>query len=177
MTLLQTITRAALAAAPVILATPAVAQSSWSFEYSEGQRTDRHYHPRYHENGYREAEFRYYRDACRSEGGGLLGLGVSVGGSPLLAASVGRSWSECDRSQFSYAHGVAFEHRRDSYWRNPETGRRGVIRPERYYRARGRDCASGHAEVYDRSGDYQSFSFESCREGSGYWRYEGGSGR
>lgn len=132
------------------------------------------YHESYYDHGYDRHEFRYYRDACRSRQSGGLGLGLGLGGATVLSANVGgHSWTECDRGQFAYAQSDAFEHRSVRYWHNPETGRRGVVRPDRHYRDRGRNCASGEAEVYDRDGDYQSFRFESCQDGSGHWRYEG----
>lgn len=135
------------------------------------------YHNSYYERGYHAHDFRYYRDACSVRSSGGLGLGLNLGGSALLSANVGgSSWTECDRGQFAFAQYDAFDHRRPVYWENPDSGRRGVIRPDRYYRAYGRECASGHAEVYGRDGDYQSFGFESCRDGSGRWHYEGGSG-
>ncbi|OLF78276.1 hypothetical protein AWH62_15690 [Maricaulis sp. W15] len=155
----------------------ALAQSSWSFGYSQGQSASRDYHASYYEHGYDRHEFRYYREACQPQRRGGLGLGLSLGGAPVLSASVGSRWTECDRGQFSYAQYEAFDQRRAAYWHNPDSGRRGVVRPERHYRRHGQECASGHAEVYERDGDYQRFDFESCRDGSGHWRFEGRSGR
>ncbi|WP_300540519.1 RT0821/Lpp0805 family surface protein [Maricaulis sp.] len=142
-------------------------QSSARFEY----------HSSYYERGYHAHDFRYYRGACRTRSSGGLGLGLSLGGGEILSANIGgHSWTECDRGQFVYAQYDAFDHNRPTYWHNPDTGRRGVIRPDRRYHSHGRECASAHAEVYDRDGDYQSFGFESCRDGSGRWHYEGRTG-
>ena len=162
----------AACAAPV-----ASAQSSWSFGYSQGQSTGHEFHHSYYEHGYDRHEFRYRRDACQPRRSGGLGLGVGLGGAPVLTAQVGGHWTECDRGQFTYAQYEAFDHDRTAYWHNPDSGRRGVVRPERHYRRNGQACASGHAEVYDRDGDYQRFEFESCRDGSGRWQFEGRSGR
>lgn len=139
-------------------------QSSARFEY----------HSSYYERGYDRHDFRYYRDACRTRSSGGVGLGLSLGGSELLGANVGGStWTECDRGQFAYAQYDAFDHGRPAYWHNPDSGRRGVIKPGRRYHSHGRECASGEAEIYDSHGNYQSFGFESCRDGSGGWYYEG----
>jgi len=133
------------------------------------------YHNSYYERGYDRRDFRYYRDACRTRSSGGVGLGLSVGGSALLSADIGgSSWTECDRGQFAHAQYDAFDHDRPVYWHNPDSGRRGVIKPDRRYRDRGRECASAEAEVYDRNGDYRSFRFESCRDGDGRWHYENG---
>lgn len=153
----------------------AFAQDRFSASWSE--RGDHHsqrfeYHRNYHDRGYDESRFRYHRRACETRRSSGLGLGLQLGDTAILSANIGGvRMTDCDRRQFAYAHGSAFERGHAAYWRNPETGKRGVIRPGRHYRYRGQDCASGEAEIYDRNGDYQSFSFESCRDGSGQWRY------
>ena len=129
------------------------------------------YHESYYEQGYHNAHFRYHAPACERRRGGL-GLGVSLGGSSLLSANLGSGWTECDRGQLSYASSSAYAERRTTYWENPETGRRGVVKPENRYRRGARACFSGEAETYDRNGDHQRFEFESCQDGSGGWSFE-----
>tara|TARA_R110002072_G_scaffold54067_4_gene142083 strand:+ start:344 stop:886 length:543 start_codon:yes stop_codon:yes gene_type:complete len=129
------------------------------------------FHPHYYERGYDHQRFAYYSPACERQSGGL-DLGVGLGGAVQIDASLGRSWSQCDRDQFGHAYKAAYRGNHVSYWQNPETGRRGTVRPNERYRSRGRDCMSGEAETFDADGDYQRFAFESCRDGSGQWQFE-----
>lgn len=129
------------------------------------------YHESYYEQGYHTAQFRYHAPACERRRSGL-GLGVSLGGSPLVSANLGSGWTQCDQGQFSYASSSAYTAHRTTYWENPRTGRRGVVKPEERYRRGARACFSGEAETYDRDGDYQRFEFESCEDGSGGWSFE-----
>ena len=129
------------------------------------------YHESYYEQGYQNARFRYHAPACEPRRGGL-GIGLSLGGSTLVGAEIGRGWTQCDRSQFTYASSSAHAEYRPAYWENTRTGRRGVVKPEERYRRGGRTCFSGEAETYDRRGDYQRFAYESCQDGSGGWSFE-----
>jgi surface antigen len=134
------------------------------------------FHRQYYQRGYDRQRFAYHPSACERRSSGI-GLGIGLGGIAQIDASLGQSWTQCDRYQFSYAHEDAWSGGRVSYWQNPQTGRRGAIRPRDHYRARGRDCLSGEAETFDADGDYQRFAFESCRDGSGEWSFERRSGR
>lgn len=172
----------ALAAATISLgsAVPANAQAlGLLLEHRQETRhhdAHRSFHPHYYERGYDRQRFTYYPPACERRTSGL-GLGLSLGGIAQVNASLDRSWSQCDRDQFGYAYEEAYRGDHVSYWQNPETGRRGTIRPRDRYRSRGRDCLSGEAETFDADGDYQRFGFESCRDGSGQWQFERRSNR
>ena len=150
-------------AASVLLGSDAESQNHRSAQFE--------YHESYYEQGYHNARFRYHAPACERRRSGL-GLGVALGGSPLLSANLGSGWTECDGRQFSYASSSAYAEHRTTYWENPETGRRGVVKPEERYRRGSRACFSGEAETYDHDGDYQRFEFESCQDGSGGWSFE-----
>ena len=172
----------ALAAAAISLgsAIPAQAQGL-GLRLETGQHIRHHdarhsFHPHYYERGYDRQNFAYYPPACEGRAG-ELGLGLSVGGVAQIDTSISRGWSQCDRDQFGYAYEDAYRRDQVSYWQNPQTGRRGTIRPHDHYRSRGRDCLSGEVETFDSDGDYQRFGFESCRDGSGQWQFERRSNR
>ncbi|WP_109261736.1 hypothetical protein [Hyphobacterium indicum] len=159
-----------IAALPVAMfaGVPAEAQSGHSSHFS--------YHHSYHDRGYDHRSFRYNRQACETRTSGGLGLGAVLDAGPLLGVDVqlGGRFNDCDHRQYSWASGWSAESRSTTYWENPNSGARGVVRPRDYYDRGSRTCASFESESWSGYGDYDRGQFEMCRNHRGDWEFSGG---
>ncbi|MEQ8404047.1 MAG: RT0821/Lpp0805 family surface protein [Oceanicaulis sp.] len=127
------------------------------------------YAPQYHQR-HDEAEFRYYENACSA--GGEAALGAVLGsflGEAQIGAQLGEALTDCDRSQFETAAQIAFDNNAPAYWRNPQTGSRGVVHAGAPMDGYAHECRRAEAEFYTRSGEYEHETVTLCRDGEGGW--------
>jgi len=127
------------------------------------------YPPQYHER-YADQEFRYVETACEDGGEAALGAVIaSLAGESEVGAQLGAALSDCDRSQFATAARIAFDNNAPAYWRNPQTGYRGVVAAGAPIEGYAHECRRAEAEFFTRNGVYQSETVTLCRDGNGGW--------
>lgn len=140
-----------------------------------GHDTRFSYHQSYHDRGYDHQAFRYEQRACESRPAGGLGLGALLDAGTVLRVDVrlGGGFTECDNSQYAWASGWSAQSREAAYWQNPNSGARGVVRPDDYRRQGGRTCASFESESWSGDGAYDRGAFEMCQNHRGDWEVSG----
>lgn len=127
------------------------------------------YAPEYYQR-HAEREFRYYETACTDQD--TLALGAVIGsflGDAQTGAQLGAALSDCDRAQFSTAAQIAFDNNEPAYWRNPQTGYRGVVHAGAPIDGYAHECRRADAEFFTRDGRFQSETVTLCRDGRGGW--------
>lgn len=127
------------------------------------------YAPEYYQR-HADREFRHYDTACADRDtpafGALIGSFLEDADAD---AQRGAALSDCDRAQFSTAARIAFDNTEPAYWRNPETGYRGVVHAGAPIDGYAHDCRRAEAEFFTRDGRFQSQTVTLCRNGQGGW--------
>ncbi|MEL7543769.1 MAG: RT0821/Lpp0805 family surface protein [Pseudomonadota bacterium] len=98
-------------------------------------------------------------------------LGAVIGG--IVGSDIGRQLDDADRRAAADAEYAALERGASGTatpWRNPDSGRYGVVTPsEPYKRSGGQDCRDYTHTVYI-SGEPQTLKGTACRNGDGTWQ-------
>lgn len=97
-------------------------------------------------------------------------VGAVVGG--IVGSEIGRSLDEADRRAAAHAEYTALESGQSGVgtpWRNPDSGRYGMVVPGRPYTNGGHNCRDYTHTVYI-NGRPETMRGRACRNGDGTWR-------